>query len=92
MWTAGVETIFSVTTSDASLFWIWAAQLYGNDFSVSMSDRLENNLEVNDKTYISLWLWLIDSSLFSLFLKEVLHIWCNLDEKSPNLPSLDEKV
>lgn len=70
---------------------MWAAQLYSNDFSVSMSNSLENNLEMNDKIDTSLWLWLIDRSLFSLFIKEVLHFLCNLDEKSPNLPSLDEK-
>lgn len=81
MWTAGGETIFSVTTSDACLFWMWAAQRYSNTFSVFMSDCLENNLEVNDKIYTSLRLWLIDSSLVSLFVKEVLHFLCNLEEK-----------
>lgn len=35
MWTAGVETITSVITSDACLFWMWAAQLFSNDFSMS---------------------------------------------------------
>lgn len=56
MWTAGVETIFSVITSDASLFWMQAVHLYSNDFSVSMSDSLENNLKVNDTICTSLWL------------------------------------